>query len=58
MKTSRLILAGFIIAALCFYPGSSFSADETGKKEPTQAKTPALKISIEGEGTVLKNPSL
>ena len=51
MKTSRLILAGVIIAALGFYPGFSFSANETAKKGPAQIKTKALKISIEGEGT-------
>jgi|GEM_PF-6453746 len=56
MKTSRLILAGFVIAALCFYSGVSFSAKETDKKEPAQAKTAALKISIEGEGTSIEKP--
>jgi len=56
MKTSRLILAGIVIAAFCFHTGFSFSADETGKKAPTQDKAVALKISIEGEGTSIEKP--
>jgi hypothetical protein len=56
MKTSRLVLAGVIIAVLCFYPGFCFSADETAKKEPAQVKTKALKISIEGEGASIEKP--
>jgi hypothetical protein len=56
MKTSRLVLAGVIIAALCFCPGSSFSANEAGKKQPAQVRTTALKITIEGEGTSIEKP--
>jgi hypothetical protein len=56
MKTSRLIVAGVIIVALCLFPGSSFSTNEAGKKQPAQAKTTALKISIEGEGTSIEKP--
>jgi hypothetical protein len=57
MKTSRLILVGVIIAALCLYPVFSFSASEAGKKkQPAQIKVTALKITIEGEGTSIEKP--
>ncbi|MGO9117761.1 MAG: hypothetical protein ACLQPD_09145 [Desulfomonilaceae bacterium] len=56
MKISRSILVGFIIAVFLIYADLSFSANETKKKTPTQAKTAALKISIEGEGTGIEKP--
>ncbi len=56
MKITRSILVGFIIAVFSLYAGLSFSANETKKKAPTQVKTAALKISIEGEGTGIEKP--